>query len=42
MEGSVHQLNQHDLVVPEVMIFHREEGVFPFRVITQTLTVQKQ
>ena len=29
MEGSVHQLNQHDLVVPEVMRVHREEGVFP-------------
>ena len=29
MEGSVHQLNQHDFVVPEVMRVHREEGVFP-------------
>ena len=28
MERSVHQLNQHDLVVPEVMRVHREEGVF--------------
>ena len=29
MEQNVHQLNQHDLVVPEVMRVHREEGVFP-------------
>ena len=29
MEENVHQLNQHDLVVPEVMRVHCEEGVFP-------------
>ena len=29
MEGSVHQLNQHDLVVSEVMRVRHEEGVFP-------------
>ena len=29
MEENVHQLNQHDLVVPEVTRVHREEGVFP-------------
>ena len=28
MEENVHQLNQHELVVPEVMRVHREEGVF--------------
>ena len=29
MEGNEHQLNQYELVVPEVMGIHREEGVFP-------------
>ena len=29
MERNVHQLNQHELVVPEVIRIHREEGVFP-------------
>ena len=29
MEVNVHQLNQHELVVHEVMRVHYEEGVFP-------------
>lgn len=29
MEGGRHQLNQHELEVPQVMRVHREEGVYP-------------
>ena len=29
MEASAYRLNQHELMVPQIMLVHREEGVFP-------------